>query len=254
MDTTFQKDFLARWKKHFDGAELPIAFFYSADPDPGSVVKQPKGHRCVIADLGKVRKGKDLAFDVRSLGCGGAQRYCGFASQLRENFEYFLSYGIPGKLEGERYKKSPEIVRDMLAAGPTLKAPKPYIVFKRWDRLGREDEPDVAVFFCRPDVMAGLFTLASFDERDQGGVIAPFAAGCGGIVLFPWLEQQAARPRCVIGMFDVSARPFVEGSVLTFSVPLKKLRTMVGNMDESFLITPSWAKVRRRISHPGLPL
>lgn len=27
------------------------------------------------------------------------------------NFEYFLSCGIPGKLEGERYKKTPELVR-----------------------------------------------------------------------------------------------------------------------------------------------
>ena len=55
MDLAFSKDFLARWKRHFDGAGLPITFFYSADPDPGTVVKQPKGHRCVIADIGKVR-------------------------------------------------------------------------------------------------------------------------------------------------------------------------------------------------------
>jgi len=31
------------------------------------------------------------------------------------HFEYFLSCGIPGKLEGERYKKSPELVKEFRA-------------------------------------------------------------------------------------------------------------------------------------------
>jgi hypothetical protein len=50
----------------------------------------------------------------------------------------------------------------------------------------------------------------------------------------------------------VSARPFVEEDVLTFAVPIAKFERMVGNMDESFLTTESWAKVRRRIA--GRPL
>jgi len=48
-------------------------------------------------------------------------------------------------------------------------------------------------------------------------------------------------------MFDVSARPFVPADVLTFAVPMKKFESMVENMDESFLITESWAKVKNRI-------
>jgi hypothetical protein len=48
-------------------------------------------------------------------------------------------------------------------------------------------------------------------------------------------------------MFDISARPFVEKDVLTFAAPMKKFRAMVANMDESFLITHSWEKVKKRI-------
>jgi hypothetical protein len=48
-------------------------------------------------------------------------------------------------------------------------------------------------------------------------------------------------------MFDVSARPFVPADTLTFTVPMAKFERMVRNMKESFLITPSWAKVKRRI-------
>jgi hypothetical protein len=48
-------------------------------------------------------------------------------------------------------------------------------------------------------------------------------------------------------MFDVSARPCVAENLLTFAVPFEKFRTMVDNMEESFLITESWGKVRKRI-------
>ena len=61
------------------------------------------------------------------------------------------------------------------------------------------------------------------------------------------LEKEQDSPRCVIGMFDISARPFVEKDVLTFAAPMKKFQTMVANMDESFLITHSWEKVKKRV-------
>jgi hypothetical protein len=66
-------------------------------------------------------------------------------------------------------------------------------------------------------------------------------------VQFPYLERNSDHPRGVIGMFDVSARPFVPQDKLTFSAPVKKFLSMIDNMEESFLITPSWAKVQKRI-------
>jgi len=48
-------------------------------------------------------------------------------------------------------------------------------------------------------------------------------------------------------MFDVSARPCVPEMILTFSVPMKRFEVMVRNMDESFLITGSWDRVKNRI-------
>jgi len=48
-------------------------------------------------------------------------------------------------------------------------------------------------------------------------------------------------------MFDVSARPFVPRDMLTFAAPMSKFTRMIDNMEESFLITPSWAEVQKRI-------
>jgi len=48
-------------------------------------------------------------------------------------------------------------------------------------------------------------------------------------------------------MFDVSARPYVPDDVLSLSLPMKKFVAMLNNIEESFLITGSWNKVRTRI-------
>jgi hypothetical protein len=78
-------------------------------------------------------------------------------------------------------------------------------------------------------------------------VFAPFGAGCSSVIQYPYIEGRSGRPRAVIGLFDVSARPFVPGEVLTFSVPMIKFTRMIQNVEESFLITDSWRKVQERI-------
>ena len=248
MDLELKKEFMERWEKYFDGSDLPVTFFYTDQKESVEMVKPPSGHPCFIGVLGKVRKGASLCFDVNSIGCAGGKRYLGFTEEIMPDFEYFLSCGIPGKLEGERYKKTPEMVQAAMKHMPRFEAPGKFIVFKRWDMLEASDNPEVVIFFAKPDVLSGLFTLANFDEIEPNGVFAPFCAGCGSIVQYPYLERNAERPRAVLGMFDVSARPFVPGSALTFAAPLNRFIRMIENMDESFLITQSWSKVRKRLN------
>ncbi len=247
MDPRLKGEFIERWDKIGRGAELPISFYYTDEPAGCERVKTPTGHVCVVGVLARVRRGRSLCFDADSIGCGGGKRYLGYTQEIMPDFEYFLSCGIPGKLEGERYKRSPELVRESMKRMPQFTAPHRFIVFKRWDALGEVDQPEVVIFFAQPDVLSGLFTLANFDEPEPNGVFAPFSAGCGSIVQYPYLEREAARPRCVLGMFDVSARPWVPKNTLSFAAPMVKFVAMVSHMEESFLITPSWAKVRRRI-------
>ena len=151
-------------------------------------------------------------------------------------------------MEGERYKKGPELVDALVASRTPLVAPARYIVWKRWDRLEESEQPEVVVFFAWGDVLSGLFTLAGFDDAADASVVAPFGSGCASIVEIPLREAQTSLARAVIGMFDVSARPCVEPQVLTFAVPWRRFVRMVGNAEESFLITGSWERVRQRIS------
>ncbi len=247
MDKKIKERFISQWEKYFNRAELPITFYYTNDVQGAEAVKPSTGHRCIFADLCKVRTGKSLYFDAGSIGCLGGKKYLGFSTEVMENFEYFLSCGIPGKLEGERYKKTPELVKEMMEIVPKSEAPAKLIVFKRWDMLEEPDEPDVVIFFAGPDVLSGLFTLANFDRCEPNGVFAPFSAGCGSIIQYPYLEKDSDRPRGVLGMFDVSARPFIPENILSFSVPMNRFVEMVENMEESFLITQSWTKIKKRI-------
>jgi hypothetical protein len=247
MNLELRDQFLIGWQKYFPSAEFPISFYYTDTPIGATPVPSGDRPHCLIAELGAVRKGKSVSFDINSVPCMGGKRFLGFSDQLRPGFRYFLSCGIEGKIPAERYKKSPELVDRFVASQPVPPAPASNIVFKRIDSLVDTDQPVAAIFFARPDILSGLFTLANYDEEEREAVCAPFGAGCSSIVHQPMLESAKDRPRGVIGMFDITARPHIPADMLTFAVVWRKFESMVRNMDESFLITDSWSKVQRRL-------
>jgi hypothetical protein len=247
MKESLKSDFISRWKKYFHGAQLPVAFFYSNDLNNVEPAKSHTSHHCIIADITKVFNGQSLGFNRTNLGCGGGLRYCGFNDSLRPGFEFFLSYGIEGKMEGERYKNDPETVLDLMKNTPTMKAPATWLIAKPFEKLETNDNPEVILFFATPDVLAGLFTLANFDRSDLYGVKVPFSAGCGSIIQYPMLENNKENPDCILGMFDSSARPYVQAGTLSFAIPIKRFETLVGSMDDSFLTTPTWKVMEKRI-------
>jgi hypothetical protein len=123
MDMAVKTRFVESWNRYFSGAELPISFYYTNQDDAAERAPAPAAHTCMIGVLARVRKGASLAFDVASIGCGGGRRYTGFARDISPTFEHFLSCGIPGKLEGERYKKSPAFVRGDDEDRPAIQGP-----------------------------------------------------------------------------------------------------------------------------------
>ena len=248
MDSKIKNEFLLKWEKFFGKADLPFVYFYSLSPGTATLADESKEWSCIICELAKVRKGESLAYNEAGLGCGGSKRYFGYSKGMRPNFEYFLSCGIPGEMEGERYIRTPEMVREIMKKMQNIPAEGKYIIFKRWDKLEEPDEPEGVIFFATPDVLSGLFTLANFDQADGDGVITPFGSGCSSIVYRTYLENSKDNPRAILGMFDCSARPCVPKDILSFSIPIKKFITMMGNMDESFLITETWETVKKRIN------
>jgi uncharacterized protein (DUF169 family) len=247
MDLKVKTHFLKQWEKYFGKTELPITFFYSPNLSNATIADPPKGRSCLICELAAVRKGKSVAYNKGVLRCGGARRYLGYDEGMRPDFEYFLSCGIPGKMEGERYIQTPDMVREIMKNIYTLPGEGKFTIFKRWDMLEKADEPEAVIFFAKPDVLSGLFTLANYDQVEGRGVIAPFGSGCSSIVYHPYLENRKDGAKAILGMFDPSARPCVPDNTLSLSVPMKKFVKMISFMDESFLITETWKTLRKRI-------
>ena len=141
MNIKLKERFAKDWNRYFPGAELPIGFFCRDSAEPKTLAKPSQGHRCIFADLVKVRRGKTVCFDVDAVGCSGGKRYLGFTGKARPDLPHFLSCGIPGKLDGERYKKSPALVKELMKIQKPFKAPGQHIIFTRWDNLAEDDNP-----------------------------------------------------------------------------------------------------------------
>ncbi len=230
------------------GMEEPPVLFRYVDDLPQGTLLPPEGTRtCLFALLARTRKdGRPVALSATHYGCAGAGYYLGFLETPREGLDYFLSCGIPGKVEGERYLKTPDLVRARISQAPVRAATGKYGLFTRADGPPHGEKPEVVIFFANPDQAAGLHMLAGFD-RDDDAVIAPFSSGCGAIVTLPLAEGAGPRPRAVLGLFDPSARPFVDASLLTFAVPYPMFERMARNVPESFLTTRTWGAIRNRI-------
>jgi hypothetical protein len=247
MDTELRDRFLRLWNDSFPDTDLPITFEITGETKGATRVPAPDGWRCLVCDLFKVRRGASRYFDEASVSCSGGKIYAGFTKTRSPEFRYFLSYGKEGLVRGERYKKTPEIVDETIKGAKSLPSEGKGLLFRRWDNLGEDDNPEVVIFFARPEVFSGLFTLANFDRSDPDGVVCPFGSGCSSIIHYPWLEQQKEDPKSVLGMFDPSARKCVAADILTFAVPMKKFSTMITDMEESFLITDTWETVKKKI-------
>jgi hypothetical protein len=172
----------------------------------------------------------------------------GFLEKARPDIEYFLSCGIPGELEGERYIKTPELARKYFGMMRPRPAPATYCVFKPIEAFQRGSvKPDVVAFFVSPDILSGLFTLTNYALETTEAVYSPFGSGCSTILTYPLREAEKESPRAVIGMFDVSARPMVEKEAVSFAIPYSVFLKLLENVSGSFLQTESWKKVLRRI-------
>jgi len=245
MNIEIKERFMEAWKKHFPGSELPIACYYSNEINnvefPNAPKPNAKGFTCIFAQIAPVRKGRARAFNKENLGCFGSFLPFGFDTEVTEEVKNYVC-------NVERVKKSYDHVDSIYEHRPPKQAPGKYLVFKRWDTLEEQDDPQVVFFFGNPDVIAGLHGLANFDTMTPYGVIAPFGTGCDSIVGFPMHELESDQPKAVLGALDPSVRIRFKPHILTFSAPWPKFLSMLENMDESFLATDGWSKVKSRFS------
>lgn len=251
------QNLINQWHTYFGDAEESIVFFYSDNGKYDAICKPESQTHCIVAQLKEVRNGTALAYKAGTVNCPGGAHYLGYddsdnpayAKGEEPNFmECFLSHGIPGQVEGECYKKTPLHTRAYYATRKEFTAPARYLVFKPLSLVEADETPDVVVFFGIADTISGLFNLANYDWHGQDAVVSPWGSGCSSIVADPYQQSRkpAGEQQGVLGMFDVSARPFVANDVLSIAFPWERLVAMFEDTDESFLSTRAWKTIEKR--------
>ncbi len=237
----------------------PVGIILTDDkPEDGLHFKNGSTRGCVASLLVAASKKSRIAyFDRNSYGCPGGGTGLGFGDRYGEfpidcllssgNEEIAAQMGNRSTymLEGERFYKNPELARKWVDSLPMTDVPTEYVVFKPWEQLTEQDQPELIVLFANADQLSALVVMADFNRGTNQSVTAPFGAACQPI-LFGFAEAKKENPRGVIGFFDISKRSIVDRETLTFTVPFRMFLEMEAGVEDSFLKLHAWRKLQER--------
>lgn len=230
----------------------PIAIYFTNDRPDGAVTLPEGKWACVVGMVTAAMRGKTVCLARKNVVCWGGgvgmcfgDRYVDFPGGI----EYFLSTGRgEGYRAGERYKQSPELAKSFVDALPMTNVDAAYVVLRPLHEMPEGVEPDIVVMYANCDQLSALVVLSNYDREGGENVVFPFAAGCQSICLLPYAERLSDKPRSVVGMADISARPLIDKDLLSFAVPYKRFCELEANVDECFFTAEAWARVAPRLA------
>jgi len=251
----------------------PVAIIWTNErPEGAAQFKQGKWG-CVMWHFANAAKGKVAVFDRNTYGCWGGGVGLGFGNQYvrfpggEECFYYFLSSGnknwekgrAVGEqlkayvsedfydefMEGERYVKDPEKVKEFVNQLPIIDIPFEFVVFKPLAQVDTQKENVVVVVFpVVPHQLVALIILCNYGRNTFENVVVPWGAGCQSVGILTYREIQNTPQRAVIGITDLSARKNIRkqlgDNIMTISMPFQMFQELETYVDSSFLERPTW--------------
>lgn len=204
---------------------------------------------CTLGKIYLARKKRCAAyFDANHFGCVGGAFYLGFMKPQTSTVVHYVSSGVPGVMEGEHYVDSPDNCREYFQFMDPPPAPARYCVVKPLSQFKDDEEPLLVSFFARPEVISGLHQLAFFITNDPEAVMSPFGAGCANLITWPLKYMSQGKSKAVLGGWDPSCRKFLNTDEVSFSLPWQMFQEMNSRWSESFLTTPVWQGVKKKIA------
>ena len=91
-----------------------------------------------------------------------------------------------------------------------------------------------------------ILRTCSLRERELSELFR-YSSNCGTVVAFLILLNSLFVQRAVLGGWDPSARKFFSTDELTFTVPYEMFIQMIERFSESFMTTPTWTTVQKKI-------
>lgn len=229
----------------------PIAVLFTDTVPEGAIQFDPKIMKgiCSLSSLKEAIGGKTVYFSSDSAGCPGMKSGLGFTdtAKIPGGIEYFLSCGRgEGFPPGERLKKTPEIAKTYYEALPKKVHNSKYTIFKPVDKLN-DEIPKLIIFLGNPDHLSALISLFSYESVVVDDVFTPMTSGCSSLIKIPLNELKKDKPRAVVGLVDIWARPLFDADMFAFTVPYAVYKRMEENSKDCFLQAKTWDGVKNRL-------
>ena len=255
----------------------PVAILWSDEKPDGALQFVKNRWGCVMSLFAQAAKGKTAVVNKETAGCGGGEIGLGFGKSYHNRYpggiecfyrflssgnadwqtglaaveeyrQYSRSSGVDDFLQGERYIKTPELVKRRIDKMPEFDLGDKYVIFKPLhDVAESKEQPEIIVILANPEQLSALVVLANYDRENGENVIMPFGAGCHNIGVLAYQEARREKPRAIVGLTDISARLQIVNSLgreyLTFAIPYKMFLEMESNVEGSFLERTTWREL-----------
>lgn len=205
-----------------------------------------KGSGCVAALIYGSSKGKIIGFDKNTTGLPCSAFYLGYADWIFEGIEQFLSDECVWGREPERFIKTPEMARKFVESYHHKPHRKGAIVFKPLELFADHEKPELVIFFVNTDQISALQYLIGFEAPREERIVTRFASACMSVFTIPMEYFQKGEKKAVWGFHDISQRSKIPRDITSMTLTYPLFEEVCRNIEESFLMTEQWEKLKRR--------
>ena len=224
----------------------PVGVLFSDQKADDDSANKCKGGACIVPLIYKCAKGTTIVFDSNSVSKPCASFYLGYSDWIRPGIENALSNKGLGNRQPERFIKSPEMARLFLESNIPKVKRTDSIVFKPLELFQNNEIPEIVIFFANADQISGIVFLINYSAPLENRITAPFASACGSLITIPLKYANEGINNAVWGLHDVAARTRMPKDLMSISTPYSLFVEMNSNIDESFLISDNWHKLKNR--------
>ncbi len=224
----------------------PVGVFFTNEIPEGALHFKKKGSGCITPLIFKSAQGKTVAFDDDTTGWPCSSFYLGYSDWIFPGIEKFLSNeGVHGR-EPERFMKDPETAKRFVESFIPESKRQGAIVFKPLEQFTDNEKPEIVIFFANPDQLSALVYLIQFGAPDEERIVTKMASACISIFTSPMRYAQKGEKKAVWGLHDISVRKLIPKDLMTLTLTYDLFTEVYENMNDSFIQTGNWAKLRSR--------
>jgi uncharacterized protein (DUF169 family) len=226
---------------------FPVGIYFSDEYPKDAINIEKKFDGCIVPLIFSSANGKTIAFSKNNVGRDCAAFFLGYKDWIFKGVEGFLSDGIIFGKGGERFVKTKKQAKTFLESFKPKIINNRVTIFKPLKEFEGDECPEIVIFFVNPDELSGLVYLLHYNSPDKDNlIITGFHSGCGSVLTLPMRNKNEGKIKAVMGMHDISVRSKLPKDILTLAMPIELVSDIYNEMDNSFIITDNWKKIKER--------